>query len=133
MGNRLKPKEREYFFTQHVRRLKNLLQRRASDGYLWIGKDVGAFNTAFLVPQTPRALMCLLTMTAEEGVSEIPTSRGDWMGSEAPFLCRVTYWLYHNIPPRSGEGSEALTPASPDSGRLLSWLLPGQHCRSHLD
>jgi len=73
MGKKIKTKERKYFFTQHVYSWRNLLQRGVSDGCcLWIGKEVGAFNATFLVPQTPRGLMHLLAMTGEVGISGRP-------------------------------------------------------------
>lgn len=83
--------------------LRNLLQRGAGDGCcLWIRKEVGAFNTAFLVPQTPRGLMHLLVTTGEEGVSGNPTACDDRMGNEASFLRRVTRQLVSQHPSKVG-------------------------------
>ena len=103
MGNKLKTKERKYFFTQHVHSLRNLLQRGASDGRcLLIGKEAGACNAAFLVPQTPRGLLRLLAMTGEEDASGSLMACDDWMGSEASFLCRVTHQLVSQHPSKVG-------------------------------
>lgn len=62
----------------------------------WTGKEVGAFHTVLLAPQTPhRGVKCSLAMAGDEAVPGSSTALSDGVGSGG------THQLCHCSSPRA--------------------------------
>lgn len=97
------------FLAQHMHSLRNSHRGGWCWKLFWIGKEVGAFHTALLAPQTPRGIRCPLATAGDEAV---PGSSIALSG--ASFLCSDTAAVTAALP---GQGKgQRLCPQCPQGG-----------------